>query len=352
MCHAYPNLVGKAQDSTTLSLTVTDRELSESVHGKAGLGCAACHPSVTGYPHQGIEQVTCSTCHASANPEAEIVANLPYESVRAVQIQLNEACRTCHEEEYQASADSMHSKSFEDGNLHAPLCVDCHGSHGVQSLKASRASISQSCEKCHESAVTSYQSSVHGAALAADSSTDAPTCADCHGVHDVTGPSQANFRSESVAACTRCHQNEEMMSRNGVATELFDPSMDNFHGVALSVYDQRSSTQTGDTPVCYDCHGVHTIRKSDDPVSTVYSANLLETCQKCHPDAGTRFAGAGLSHNNSSTSPALLRQKRIEQVYAILIIILLILLVIYILLDARRRRSDKKRLTQAAVTGK
>jgi len=351
MCHAYPNLIGKAEDSSTVSLTVTEQELSESVHGKAGLGCAACHPSTTGYPHHDTEQIACSTCHGSANPEAEIVANLPYESTRALSIQLNEACRTCHEDQYKASADSMHTKAFEDGNQQAPLCVDCHGSHSVQSTEGSRASISQSCAKCHTAAYTSYQSSVHGAAIEKDGNPDAPTCADCHGVHTVSGPSQANFRNESVATCTRCHQDQEMMSKYGVSTGLFDPNTDNFHGVALSLYDQRSSDQMGDTPVCYDCHGVHTIRESADPLSTVNSANLLGTCQKCHPNASSRFASTGLSHS-SSTGAALAFQDWIERIYAIIIFAILALLVVYILLDARKRWTEKKRLTQPAATGK
>ena len=132
MCHAYSNFLGKAEDASTVSLTVTEQQLSQSVHGKAGLGCAACHPSLTGYPHSDVEQVACSTCHASAEPNAEIVANLPYATTRNLSIELNEACRTCHEDQFKASSDSMHAQSFDDGNLQAPLCVDCHGSHSIQ----------------------------------------------------------------------------------------------------------------------------------------------------------------------------------------------------------------------------
>ena len=116
MCHAYPNLTGKAEDSIN-GQPDGHRPGAQPIGAwQSGLGCAACHPTTTGYPHYEIEQVACSTCHGTANPEAEIVADLPYESTRAVSIQLNEACRTCHEDEYKASADSMHTKAFEDGN--------------------------------------------------------------------------------------------------------------------------------------------------------------------------------------------------------------------------------------------
>jgi hypothetical protein len=351
MCHTYPNLVGKAKDSTTVSLTVTDEELSESVHGKAGLGCAACHQSITGYPHQDTEQVACSRCHGSSDPEGEILANLPFESRRDVSIQMNEACRTCHEDEYKDSADSMHTKSLEEGNLKAPLCVDCHGSHSIKSPKGSRLGISQSCAKCHESVYSSYQSSVHGVAIEKSDSPDAPTCADCHGVHLVTGPRQANFRSQSVLTCTRCHQDPGMMSKYGVSAELFNPNVDNFHGVALGLFNQQGSDLASKTAVCYDCHGIHTIRKSGDPLSSVNSANLLETCQKCHPDASNRFASVGSAHNKPAGG-GLSLQNWIERIYTLLIIAALALLVIYILLDGRKRRAEKKEFLQPTITGK
>ena len=349
MCHNYPNFTGKAEDSSTVSLTIVEEELSKSVHGKAGLGCAACHSTITGYPHHDTEQVSCSTCHAATDPEAMIIADLPYESTRALSIELNEACYSCHEEEFDASANSMHTKSFEEGNLQAPLCVDCHGSHAVQPVQGSRASISQSCAKCHTAVYTSYQSSVHGEAIEKDGSLEAPTCADCHGMHNVIGPSETGFRNATVAICTRCHADQEMMSRYGVASDLFTPDMDSFHGLPLSLFNQQGLDQTVSNPVCYDCHGVHTIRKSDDPLSTVYPANLVGTCQKCHPDASSRFASADLAHTRSS-APGLSLKSGIELIYASLIFILFALLVIYILLDVRKRRVEKKQLSQP-VTG-
>jgi hypothetical protein len=47
--------------------------------------------------------------------------------------------------------------------------------------------------------------------------------------------------------------------------------------------------------VCYDCHGVHNIKRPDDPEAGI-KQNLLETCQKCHPDASANFPDAWTSH--------------------------------------------------------
>jgi hypothetical protein len=45
-----------------------------------------------------------------------------------------------------------------------------------------------------------------------------------------------------------------------------------------------------------DCHGVHDIESVDDPESRVIKANVLETCQRCHPDATTNFPASWLGH--------------------------------------------------------
>lgn len=349
MCHAYTNLVGKAQDSSTVSLTVEEQKLNDSVHGKAGLGCAACHPSITGYPHSDVEQVACSTCHGNADPQAKIVANLPFASTRLVSVQLNDACRNCHQDEYETVADSVHSQSFKAGNEQSPLCVDCHGSHDIQPTKGARDQISQACGKCHAASYSSYQSSVHGVAVEKEDNPDAATCVDCHGTHKVRGPNQVGFRNESVAICTRCHLDQKIMSKYGISTQIFTPAMDNFHGIPLSLFNQQSSAQTNSNPVCFDCHGVHTIRKPDDPQASVFPANLLGTCQKCHPDASSRFASVTLGHRRSTSIGSLL-QYGVERIYAILIFTVFILLVVYILLDARQRWSQKRRLSHPVST--
>jgi len=48
--------------------------------------------------------------------------------------------------------------------------------------------------------------------------------------------------------------------------------------------------------VCIDCHGVHDIRSPEDVHSSVMKSNLLDTCQRCHPEATSDFSDAWLSH--------------------------------------------------------
>jgi len=52
---------------------------------------------------------------------------------------------------------------------------------------------------------------------------------------------------------------------------------------------------------CASCHGIHNIRRSTDPLSTINAKNLPQTCGACHPGAGQHFA-IGPVHSGSLTS--------------------------------------------------
>jgi len=60
----------------------------------------------------------------------------------------------------------------------------------------------------------------------------------------------------------------------------FDSS---FHGLAAKAGSQTVAN-------CASCHGIHNILASSDPKSTINPKNLPQTCGKCHPGAGERFA--------------------------------------------------------------
>ncbi len=62
-----------------------------------------------------------------------------------------------------------------------------------------------------------------------------------------------------------------------------------FHGTTVVLFEEIAPDQETNKPVCIDCHGVHDMKSVDDPESTVIKENLLDTCQKCHPDATTNF---------------------------------------------------------------
>ena len=61
------------------------------------------------------------------------------------------------------------------------------------------------------------------------------------------------------------------------------------------------------TAKCYDCHGAHDILPRWDPKSHLSRANIVETCNRCHPGSNRRFAGylTHATHHDPKKYPAL-----------------------------------------------
>jgi predicted CXXCH cytochrome family protein len=141
---------------------------------------------------------------------------------------------------------------------------------------------------------------VHGEALVDESNEDVPTCIDCHGVHNQEDPTTAAFRLNSPNLCAQCHADEALMSKYDLSTGVFNTYVADFHGTTVTLFEHQSPDLPTNKPVCYDCHGVHNMKKADDPDSQVVRENLLTTCQRCHPDANENFPATWLSHYEPS----------------------------------------------------
>jgi predicted CXXCH cytochrome family protein len=345
-CHSK-EMTGKFENGDTVSLMFDEAAHADSVHVKSGLGCRACHEKQTNYPHEGSSTESCNICHwqmAGAAEAPALVFNVPMQDARSLTLSATEACAKCHKQKSLEVADSAHTRIMAQGNRFAPVCVDCHGSHDVTSPNEPRTKIPQICSKCHLSVYTTYEGSVHGAALEADSNADVPTCGDCHGIHKVVGPTEnADFRAESINMCGKCHADKALMSKYGISTDVFQTYLDDFHGRTVDFSLKAGATQITKA-TCYDCHGYHNIRRPDDPASSVYPTNLQKTCQQCHTSANITFPEAWLSHYVPSweKTPVLYA---VQTFYQIFIPTLIGGFLVYIVLDAIRRifaRFDKK----------
>jgi predicted CXXCH cytochrome family protein len=278
-----------------------------------------------------------------------LVVEMPYPDKRSMVLEINDKCRTCHEDEYKSTDGSAHEKVFESGNVNAPMCVDCHGGHNTIKPGTPRTTIVDICGKCHSSVKTSYSVSVHGETLLRDpTNPDVPTCINCHGVHSVRGPREVTFRGDSVVICGECHANKELMKKYDISTKVFDTYLNDFHGRTVSLFQEAGRTSSNKA-TCYDCHGVHNIRRPTDSLSSVYPANLQHTCQQCHDEATIRFPAAWLSHNDISweSNPLLFSLKIAYSWF--LIPGTIGAFVLYIALDARRRWMDKNAVVLQAI---
>jgi len=274
-CHGNPDLKITLPSGEELSLYISADHLKSSVHSPAGIECEACHTNIKTFPHPAIT----------------------YQTRRELSRSYYEACKKCHPANYDKTMDGVHAKAAAAGNLNAPICTDCHGAHDVQPPAQPRSRISQTCSQCHQDVYNIYKDSVHGEALIKEDNPDVPVCTDCHGVHNIQDPRTAQFRVETPELCAGCHADPKRMSKYGLSTDVYSLYQTSWHGVDIAVYKANWPTIWHDSAVCTDCHGVHDIRKTEDPKSSVNPANLLATCQKCHKDAGPNWTSAWTGHN-------------------------------------------------------
>ena len=277
LCHSQAGLTWKLPSGETLSLTVDENMLADSVHGTANqhgaLNCADCHSNMT-FPHQ---------------PD-------PAQNIREFQLERYTSCTNCHQDEATRSQDSVHAAALTSGTLEAATCIDCHGAHDVQQPDVPRQRISLTCGKCHGAIFDQYRTSVHGEALLVENNPDVPTCIDCHGVHNISDPTTALFRVRSPELCAKCHADAQLMDKYNITTNVFDSYLTDFHGTTVALFEQDDPNVATNKAVCYDCHGVHDIAKVDASNSRVIRENLLTTCRQCHPGATADFPAAWVGH--------------------------------------------------------
>ena len=275
-CHSQAGLTYTFANGDTLNLTIDANALHDSVHGEGNswqpLACTDCHEDVR-FPHEPVT----------------------VESKREYNLEQYPLCGRCHETNYDHTLDDVHGAAIAEGEVDAAVCTDCHGAHDTPIPNEPRERISYTCEQCHSTIFDEYATSVHGDALLSESNPDVPTCINCHGVHNISDPTTALFRIRSPQLCAECHADVELMEKYEISTDVFDTYVADFHGTTVTLFEHQDPEVETNKAVCYDCHGVHNIKDPNDPEAGI-KANLLETCQQCHPNASANFPDSWTSH--------------------------------------------------------
>lgn len=272
--------------------------------------CATCHEDAvkafarslhaTARANGDADGPSCQSCH---NPVHAVVSSSHAGSPIA-KPNLARTCGACHAnpaflarhtvdfaKPVEAFERSVHGRELARGNLAAPSCSSCHGSHDITrasdpSSPMHRFKVAGTCGTCHTAVRDAFLSSVHGQA-GTRGVTRSPTCTDCHGEHEILAPSEpgslVNPARVSTVTCGACHGDERLTRRFNLPADQVPTFSQSFHGLSA-----RSGRQT--VANCASCHGVHNILPSADPKSTVHPANLASTCGTCHPGAGARYA--------------------------------------------------------------
>ncbi len=217
--------------------------------------------------------LACKSCHSGINKDHPGDGNPPPK--------VN--CGTCHTEESKIYQGSIHGMSKSMGSSAAANCVDCHGNHYIVPVKQPdspvyKMNLPVTCAKCHANknltdeykmkypeVGSQYQESIHGQALLKKGLIVAPSCNDCHGIHDIkrsVDRSSPINHANVAKTCGKCHVTVE---------EIYNKSI---HGQLLAKGDPRG-------PVCIQCHSAHQI---ETPTAPINHANVAKTCGKCHAD--------------------------------------------------------------------
>jgi hypothetical protein len=129
---------------------------------------------------------TCGACHA--DPSHMAGYKLPN----------GDPFPTNQLEQYKAS---VHGKALlEKGDLGAPACNGCHGSHAA--MPPAVASVSQVCRRCHSQNGTLFDGSRHKKAFEEH---QWPECGQCHGKHYIVKPADNWIGNQPGTLCQECH---------------------------------------------------------------------------------------------------------------------------------------------------
>jgi hypothetical protein len=313
-CHAESGL--KARDGRPLF--VDFEQLQQSQHAK--VACSQCHSGVNVSKVRPCETITtkvdCGACHtevaqeyaqsqhgkllAKQDPNAPsckechgthgVLGKLqPASPTFATNIPM--LCARCHREGEKAAVryagpehgiveaytESIHGKGLlKSGLTVTATCTNCHTAHrelprSDAASSVNRLNVPATCGQCHHGIEEQFEQSIHHT-LVGKTDKELPVCSDCHSAHTIQRADAEGFKLDIMQKCGRCH------------AEIAKTYFDTYHGKVT----QLGYTKTAK---CQDCHGAHDIQRVSDPRSHLSRANVVATCQKCHPGATRRFAG-------------------------------------------------------------
>jgi Cytochrome c3 len=226
------------------------------VHQAAGLGCTACHSPSEGThyvapPRTSIPKL-CGSCHSNAaymknfDPQLRVDQYARYlTSMHGQQIAKGETrvavCSDCHGAHGILPVKDPRAPVYPT-NV-ANTCAKCHSD-------ASR----MTPFGVPTSPPTDWAQSVHAHALLVTGDLSAPTCSTCHGSHGAAPP-----EVESVAlVCAQCHVREAELFRASPKKQLFDtlnmPECVTCHSNHKIVPPQDAWLGFTDGTVCGKCH--------------------------------------------------------------------------------------------------
>lgn len=165
------------------------------------------------------------------------------------------------------------------GSTHEGInCVDCH-EDAVRLPHEPKLNLQFCGKSCHATESDAFPRGSHFEALQRGDPL-APTCASCHGGHQILAVSNRQskqHRLNSIFLCTSCHERHEHDTPGGYQPRTHIAAyLHSAHGKAIA--------QSGliAAPTCSDCHDAHAVHPVTHPDSPVHRSRIHKTCGNCH----------------------------------------------------------------------
>ncbi len=238
---------------------------------------------------EGDEHVAvCTDCHGvhailpPTDPESQThPRNIP------------STCGACHSDttlmaSYKISAtpvadyeSSVHGKALRQGNLQAPVCTSCHGTHGAAPPGIGDVAIV--CGHCHASERENFRRSPHKVAM---DQSGIPECAGCHSNHKIQKTSYAMW----TATCGECHeagsaqvkrghQIQDYLKEADTAIEKADVSIQEAAKIPLEVSDYQARLEEARTYQVQVLPVTHSVNPAEVEELTRRSKSIAQEIQ-------------------------------------------------------------------------
>ncbi|MDH3890283.1 MAG: cytochrome c3 family protein [candidate division Zixibacteria bacterium] len=303
----------------------TDPE--SSIHrGNVANTCQQCHGQIEKVHRKVIrgelwekqpEQVpVCVDCHSPHK-----IRRVFYEEGMA-----DRECMECHQQpDLSITRDGeVHSLYVDSIETHSSIhrntsCAQCHtGATPGLDRPCATVATSVDCSNCHPEIVDIYKTGMHGT-LADRGDEDAPSCTDCHGIHDIReklDKLSPTFPTNVPELCGKCHrEGNQAAVRYYNGAEHPDHIVENYR---MSIHG-KGLLQSGliVTAMCTDCHTAHHVLPHDDPESSIHHDKIAETCANCHHGIYEQFTSSVHSPTVTDTDKPLPNCKDCHQSHTI-----------------------------------
>ena len=157
-------------------------------------------------------KATCTQCHDTH--AFDVPADKRSPAYAAWRAGIPKLCgETCHEDQLEAFAESVHGAELEKGNAKSAVCTSCHTTHEITntSLASFKLLNNEECGSCHMHNLRTYRDTYHGQVTKLGYAETAK-CYDCHGSHEVLSPdnrASTVHPAKRLKTCQKCHDGKK-----------------------------------------------------------------------------------------------------------------------------------------------